>query len=306
MARESTKLAILFADVSDSTRLYELMGDTGAFGQINEVMQILARAVEKSGGWVVKTIGDGIMCAFPDADSAAVAACDMQSRVAQRPLTGGRARIAIRVGFHFGNVLREGREVIGDTVHTASRIAALATASHIAMTGATAALLSPQLGLRVRRLGALPVKGQPQTIDLHELAWQDAGQETLVPGRSSSPVKLVEPRLHLEFRQRKYTFRNSLTLGRGEASDLVIDDPMASRNHARIEKRGERFVIVDLSSNGTYITLTGRPEITLRRTEFLLYGSGQIAFGDSANVRPDVAVVRFHCESPEPSPSPQR
>lgn len=306
MPRETARLAVLFADVSDSTRLYEQMGDTGAFGQINEVMQILTQTVERFNGWVAKTIGDGIMCAFPDVDSAALAACEMQNRVAQRPLAGGRTRITIRVGFHFGAVLREGREIIGDTVHTASRIAALATASHIAMTGATAALLSPPLAQRVRRLGALPVKGKPQTIELHELAWQDAGQETLVPGRSSSPVMLAEPRLHLEFRQRKHVYRNGLTLGRGENNDLVIDDPMASRNHARIEKRGDHFVIVDQSSNGTYITVTGRREVTLRRAEFLLYGSGQIAFGDSPDVRPDVAVVRFHCESPDPSAPPGR
>ena len=73
---------------------------------------------------------------------------------------------------------------------------------------------------------------------------------------------------------------------------------MASRHHARIEKRKDHFVLIDQSTNGTYVTISGRTEIAVRRSEFVLYGSGQIAFGDSMAVRPDVATIRFNCESP--------
>ena len=84
MAREKAKLAVLFADVSDSMRLYEKMGDTAAFSQVKACLQILTEATHQFGGWVIKTIGDGVMCAFPSADAAALAACEMQSRIAQR------------------------------------------------------------------------------------------------------------------------------------------------------------------------------------------------------------------------------
>lgn len=297
MTRATVKLAVLFADISGSTRLYEQMGDTGAFGQIKDCLQILTLVTEQHKGWVVKTIGDGIMCAFPDVDSAALAACSMQRHIAQRPAARGREKISIRVGFHCGTVLRDGKEIFGDAVNLAAGIAALATASHIAITSAAAALLSPQLNLRVRKLTAMPVKGKRTPIDVHEIAWQDAGQETHVPGRISSHAQLVQSRLNIEFRQRKYVFRDSFTIGRDETSDLVIDDPMASRHHARVEKRKEQFVLIDQSTNGSYVTVTGRREIPLHRAEFMLYGSGQIAFGDSTDVRPDVAIVRFFCES---------
>ena len=74
MAREKAMLAVLFADVSDSTRLYEKMGDTAAFGHVKDCLQILTDAAHRSGGWLIKTIGDGAMCAFPSVDSAAQAA----------------------------------------------------------------------------------------------------------------------------------------------------------------------------------------------------------------------------------------
>ncbi len=297
MPRERVKLAVLFADISDSTRLYEQMGDTGAFGQIKDCLEILTATTVKHGGWVIKNIGDGAMCAFPGADAAALAACEMQAQLAQRSVAHGKVMIAVRIGFHCGYVLREGRDVFGDNVNVAARIASMATASHIAVTGSTAAMLSPQLNLRVRKLSALPVKGKQQAIDVHEIAWQDSGQETHVSGRMSAVARAVDARLNIEFRQKKRSFRDSFTLGREAGNDLVIDDPMASRSHARIEKRKDQFVLIDQSANGTYVTITGRKEIALRRSEFILYGSGQIAFGDSPSVRPDVATLRFFCEA---------
>ena len=303
MAREKAKLAVLFADVSDSTRLYEKMGDTAAFSQVKACLQILTEATRQFGGWVIKTIGDGVMCAFPDADAAALAACEMQMRIAQRPASRGKAKITIRIGFHYGNVLREGQDVFGDTVNIASRMATLATAGHISMTGATAAQLSAHLNSRVRKLTALPVKGKQHAIDVHEITWQDGGQETHVSGRAGSFVDMAEPRLRIEYRNRKFVFRDTLTIGRDETNDLMIDDQMASRNHARIEKRKDKFVLVDQSSNGTYVTITGRKEIALRREEFVLYGDGQIAFGDSPRDRAEVATVRFFFESAEKTPS---
>ncbi len=299
MARKKDRLAVLFADVSDSMRLYEKMGDTAAFGQVKDCLQILTEATRQFGGWVIKTIGDGVMCAFPDANAAAQAACEMQLRIAQRPASRGKPKITIGIGFHCGNVVREGQDVFGDTVNIAARIAGLATAGHITLTGATAAQLSPALSSRVRKLTALVVKGKQQAIDVHEFNWQDNGRETRVSGRAGSLADMVEARLRIEYRRKKYVFRDTLTLGRDDTNDIVIIDPMASRNHARIEKRMDKFVLMDQSSNGTYVTITGRKVIELRREEFVLYGDGKIAFGDSPADRPSVATVMFFCESPE-------
>lgn len=47
---------------------------------------------------MVKTIGDGLMCTFPDADGAAVAAGEMQRRIAQRPPLGGGRKLTIAFG----------------------------------------------------------------------------------------------------------------------------------------------------------------------------------------------------------------
>jgi predicted component of type VI protein secretion system len=61
----------------------------------------------------------------------------------------------------------------------------------------------------------------------------------------------------------------------------VLADRKASRVHARIERRRDKFLLVDQSSNGTYVTFAGESEIVLRREELILRGHGQIAFGHS-------------------------
>ena len=60
---------------------------------------------------------------------------------------------------------------------------------------------------------------------------------------------------------------------------MVIGDRMASRQHARIERRRDKFVLIDHSTNGTYCTVHGENEIELRREEFTLRGRGRISFG---------------------------
>jgi hypothetical protein len=86
--------------------------------------------------------------------------------------------------------------------------------------------------------------------------------------------------------------RPALLLGRDAACDVVLTDPKASRQHARIEKRRDKFFLVDQSSNGTYLTFEGDPEIGLRREEAMLRRSGRIVFGHSA-AEPTTDVVTF-------------
>ena len=59
----------------------------------------------------------------------------------------------------------------------------------------------------------------------------------------------------------------------------MIRDQQASRLHARIERRHDKFTLVDTSANGTYVTFEGESEFLLHRQECLLKGRGRISFG---------------------------
>jgi len=303
LASERASLAVLFADVSGSTRLYEQIGDTAAFNQISDCLEIFTTAAKTFGGWVSQSIGDGLICVFPDADAAAQAACHMQGRLNERLAQTGKVKLAARIGFHFGPVVRTGDAVYGETVHLANQIAALGTASHIAVSASTAALLSTHLNLRVRKLDSMLARSGQRDLEIHEIAWQDSDTETDLNGRTAMAARRLEPRLTLEYQGQSRVFHQTLLIGRGETNDLVLEDPMTSRHHARIERRNDNFVLVDQSTNGTFVTVQGERETPLRRSEFILYGHGEIAFGDSPSVRPDIVVIRFTCAATAKNPT---
>ena len=99
-------------------------------------------------GRLIKTIGDEIMCVFPNADQGALAASEMQSLISAHPPAG--YPVSIHAALHYGQVLVEDDDVFGDTVNAAAYLTAVAGAEQILITEATEACLSPALKRCVR------------------------------------------------------------------------------------------------------------------------------------------------------------
>jgi len=91
--------------------------------------------------------------------------------------------------------------------------------------------------------------------------------------------------------------RELIRLGRENSCDIVIADRKASREHARIERRRDKFVLVDVSSNGTFVTFHGQPEMAVKREEVVLQGRGSISFGHPYSADP-TEVAAFEIETP--------
>ena len=155
--------AILFADVSGSTTLYEVLGDQSALAAIDGVIGELRKSVLLQQGRVVKTIGDEVMAVLPSADDAMLAACDMQTRIADIAPREG-VKLGIRIGFHYGPAIEENNDYFGDAVNTAARMAGLAKSGQIITSGATMTALSPLLRKSTRDLDAMTVKGKQDEI----------------------------------------------------------------------------------------------------------------------------------------------
>jgi class 3 adenylate cyclase len=293
MTRNEGSFAVLFADVAGSTRLYERLGNAQALVAVGRCLDIVRTACEGHGGRIVKTIGDEAMAVFPAVDEATEAAAELQAKIAELPPVGD-TRLAMRVGFHFGPAIEADGDVFGDSVNVAARMVALAKGGQVITTSETAAASSPWLRTRMRELDRLTVKGKLEDIGIVELLWQESADE--LTALSTRP-KVSQTRIRLKLGEREIELgesQPSLTLGRDPGSDLVINDRMASRTHARIERRRDKFVLIDQSSNGTYVTLDGEKEIVLRREELILRGRGQIRFGHAAQ-RDPAGMLEFAC-----------
>jgi pSer/pThr/pTyr-binding forkhead associated (FHA) protein len=124
--------------------------------------------------------------------------------------------------------------------------------------------------------------------------WGDTEDATQFAGLASSAK--VEVRLVLELRGRTIDFpreKTVLSLGRDSNSDVVVSEKTASRLHARIERRGAQYVLVDESTNGTYVAIEGDREVMLRRDSVMLRGRGKIALGTSTDSAAE--LVLFEC-----------
>jgi adenylate cyclase len=289
------QLAILFADLSGSTSLYEKLGDREALAAVDSVVALLKGCVAAQGGHVVKTIGDEVMSAFADADGAARAAIEMQlATAALAPFAD--TRLAIRIGFHCGLVLEENADYFGDAVNTAARMASLAMGGQIMTTAAAVAALSPAFRQSTRAVAALTVKGKQAEVEVCELLWQSSENVTMIADKRQAPrLEAVLRVAHGGTEIVLDASRPSLQIGRDVVHGIALQDRMASRLHGRIERRSDKFHYFDLSSNGTYVTLEADPETAVRRDQITLRGRGMLAFGHSA-AEPGAEIVRFACE----------
>ena len=282
MARTTTNLAILFADIVGSTRLYESMGDALARELVSQCLDLMTEQITRFEGTVIKTIGDEIMCTFPDAEKAAESSMAMQEAIIEdlpdinvnTPST-----MTIRIGLHFGSAILEGGDVYGDAVNVAARMAGLAKGGQIITTQHTADALPTFLRSSTRHLDRIPVKGKSDLIDIFEVIWQPEEVTRIATNVLKKETKSISLRLVYNDKvMRLDETSGTVTLGRGKKVDFIVDDAMASREHARIECRRDKFVLTDQSTNGTYVE-TEEGVVYLRREETTLTGAGKISFG---------------------------
>ena len=293
MARATQNLAVVFADITESTALYQKLGDVPARNIVNACITLVSDVLPRYEGRLVKTIGDEVMCVFPTADLAVLAASDMQAQVsAHRP---GNYPVAIHIGLHYGPVLVEDGDVFGDTVNVAAYLTAVATADQILTTQATEACLSPELKSTVRPIFNTVLKGSHEESRVFQVLWRtDKADLTdvnllsskIIPGDTGSLLVMLD-----DERIRVDQWRLSITVGRGKECDLLVNDPYASRKHFSIRLVRTHFYLFDHSINGSFVSLDSGEEVHVLRREMLLDGNGQICAGRSRSERPTEIIT---------------
>jgi adenylate cyclase len=184
---EEREVTILFVDLRSFTRLSESLPPRDVLALLNRYFDRMSGIVEVYRGVVDKYIGDAIMALFgapvglPNhADSAILAALEMQSALARlnaELATEGRAKLAFGIGINtariiagnIGSARRLNYSVVGDGVNVAARLQDLTRMSQFrADILVSAATLGAARGrYRVRPLGAAPVRGRDEPVDVY-------------------------------------------------------------------------------------------------------------------------------------------
>lgn len=131
-------IALLFTDIRGSTALYQRIGDLNAFELVQQHFDLLREATVRHGGAIVKTIGDAVMAAYPDAAHAVGAALDMRDGIERFNQAQPERPVSLKIGVHHGAAiavtLNDELDYFGHTVNIASRVQEMADAEEIWIT----------------------------------------------------------------------------------------------------------------------------------------------------------------------------
>ena len=295
---EKVSCAIMFADVSGSTKMYDELGDDIAKGIMDKCLGHLQGVIESHQGIVIKKIGDELMCRFENASAAISAARESQNEIRLLQIDGN-IRLSIRAGIHFGEVIEDENDIFGDAVNVAARMAGIAKGGQIITTKDTVECLPPEKrSSGVRHIDNTRVKGKNEKIAVYEVLWEQDNSVTRVAHtllfRSVAEPKKLELRLGNKIVELN-SENESITIGRDVDCDLIINNALASRKHVICELRRGKFLITDHGTNGTYVTSPNGDEVYLRREELVLQGKGSISLGKSISETDTSELIYFDC-----------
>ncbi len=287
------EVAILFADVVGSTQLYDKFGDTKASETVAACLDVMKDATLQYNGTVIKTIGDEVMSTFPTVDEAMSAAIHMQGRITADNKQEGRIAVSIRIGCHYGPVVQEQNDIFGAAVHTANRMTSQAKSRQIVITGETVMKMSDKFRELTRQIDVATVRGKLDEVALYELLWNPDEATSMLPTIELEGQARKATRVLLSFRNQNIEVsdrRKSVTLGRAEDNDLVIKGNLISRIHAKVEMRRGKVIIVDQSTNGTFLINVQGEETFVRRDSAQLSGEGTIGLGRAEQPGASLAI----------------
>ncbi len=176
-------MGILFTDIVGFTKILETMKPSETFAWLNRCYRILGPEIRKTGGFIDKYIGDGVMALFPESPDAALSAALAMNHGAQQ-----LGDIKLGTGLHWGQTMlgtlgepeRFETTVLSDAVNIASRVegASRIFGCQIVVTSALKDALKKPKDYRWRRLGHVRFKGREGAIELFEVL-DAAGENSL-------------------------------------------------------------------------------------------------------------------------------
>ncbi|HEX5358223.1 MAG TPA: adenylate/guanylate cyclase domain-containing protein [Aquabacterium sp.] len=293
--------AILFADLRGSTALYLKLGNSEAATVVTHSLAMLGQLVARSGGRVIKTLGDGLMAVFEEAERAVESAVAMQESLERiAPVAEGlpikAAAIKLKVAIAWGEMVEVDGDCFGDAVNVAARLLDLAGDNETLTTAQLLRELPSDQHERFRSIDKLHLRGRKEPVPVLRMDTRRFGDTMSTMIMEAEPSDMPDGvRLTWLGTERVFsTASMPLVLGRSPQASFCVSDSRVSRSHARIESHSGHFYLTDLSYNGTHVKFDHDDQVlTLRRGTCTLHGSGVICLGAPPT---DITSTQIHFE----------
>lgn len=277
----TSPVTVLFADITGSTTLYAQRGDATAFALANACLDVVDAEIVAGGGRVVKRLGDGLLAVFDAPLAALTAALKIRAALDDPANLATREGVRVRAGIASGAAVLLPNDVYGDVVNVAARLVGLAGGDEIFLSGTVFESLPPALRAQSRLIDQLLLRNRPAPVLVYECVREERDVTVAMGTRLRASAATME----LLYGDQLFIIgpeRPRLTIGRHAESDIFVDDEVVSRTHAEITLRGDKFVLTDRSTNGTYVYVDEGPVLRIVREDLVLTGMGRIVPGAEA------------------------
>jgi class 3 adenylate cyclase len=184
-SEQRRRVAILFADLVGSTALADRTEAEVAYRVVSGFLEGLGQVVTEAGGYVVKTLGDGLMALFgaptahgDDPVRAARAAMGMQTwmgEYGEQVEAQYGIPLRLRLGINYGSVVaapisaggRPTYDVLGDAVNIAQRVESAAEPGAVCVSEPFYRIT--RAAFEYREMGAAQLKGKREPLLLYQL-----------------------------------------------------------------------------------------------------------------------------------------
>src|SRR5262245_4763878 len=166
--------AIVAADVAGYSRLMGL-DEVGTAHTLREHRKVTDALVEKHGGRLVKSTGDGVLLEFPSVVDAVECAVAVQAVMAERNEgVPADRRMLFRIGINLGDILVEGDDILGDGVNVAARLEGIAEPGGICISSSAYEQVRGKVAVAFADLGEQSLKNIDRSVRIYAAKMKDA------------------------------------------------------------------------------------------------------------------------------------
>src|SRR5262249_14387595 len=169
--RRRRLMAVMLADVVNYSRMMSRSEEATHARIEGHTRDLIDPTIQKHGGRLVRSMGDGLLVEFVSALDAVRCALDIQRGLAARQAKEPE-RIQLRIGINTGDVLVDQRDIYGNSVNIAARLEAMASPGTVCVSQSIYDQTRAQPEFFFADRGTHRVKNIPYPIRVYEVAYE--------------------------------------------------------------------------------------------------------------------------------------
>jgi len=185
--------AVLALDVVGYTT-HMTVDELATLQQLQNLRQkTLLPAFEKWQGRVFKEMGDGLLVEFVSVVEAVECAHFIQQISHADAARSSEGSLSLRIGIHFGEVIVENDDLLGETVNIAARIESICEPGDVWISSQARQVVGNRLELGFEPLGSRRLKNLAEPIDIYRVGFrvEQTENKNLPPVPTSGPHLLI-------------------------------------------------------------------------------------------------------------------